>query len=98
MYNLSTHATDRPLATSEQLPSLLPLRRAASQAALSEGLIREGREHETPENDRRGAGRRLAAGRLQQFTGAYLAEDVRAIGALTSPSTMFRKDYGRETQ
>ncbi len=41
---------------------------------------------------------RLAAGRLQQFTGAYLAEDVRAIGALTSPSTMFRKDYGRETQ
>lgn len=38
-----------------------------------------------------------AGDRLQQFPGAYLAEDVRVVRGADVPSTMLRKDNGRET-
>jgi hypothetical protein len=79
MHNSRIHATDTPSAPSERLPSFLLLRWAGQPERPAQDSFVKGQEHETPENDRRRAGSRLAGGRLQQFPGAYLAEDVRAI-------------------
>jgi hypothetical protein len=51
-----------------------------------------------PSDLRRRAGNTLAGGRLQQFPGAYLTEDVRVVRGADVPSTMLRKEHGRETQ
>jgi hypothetical protein len=98
MHNSRTHATDLPSAPSERLPSLLLLRWAGQPERPAQDSSVKG-QNMRPQKTIAAV---LAAGwQAAVCSSSPAPTSPKTSGpseALTSPSTKFRKDYGRETQ